>query len=191
MVKILDGSTFVLSDRSGDFEPTSAQPTGLFALDTRYLSTWVLTLDGVRLRPMSTDNRQYFQSLFYLVPSTFGVYQDAQLLVVRDRSVRDGFLERLTVLNHRDEPTDICLDIDIGADFADIPEIGRGLAKRGRYHAQVADDRLVLGYQREGYHRQTVITVDAPARLDEHGLHLAVTLPPSGAWTARIEVDCQ
>jgi hypothetical protein len=56
-VELLDGNTFVVSDESGDIEATATDPTGLFAFDTRFLSTWVLTVDGTRLSPLSDRSR--------------------------------------------------------------------------------------------------------------------------------------
>ena len=49
LVKILDGNTFVVSDDRGDIEASPTDPTGLFSFDTRFLSRWVLTVDGERL----------------------------------------------------------------------------------------------------------------------------------------------
>ena len=54
VVKILDGNTFVVSDRSGDIEASASDPTGLFSFDTRFLSKWILTVDGHRLSALST-----------------------------------------------------------------------------------------------------------------------------------------
>ena len=191
VVKILDGSTFVLSDGSGDIDPASAEPVGLFALDTRYLSTWVLTLNGERLHPLSIDDQFYFQNRFFLVASRPSMYVDAKLMVIRSRSVSGGFNERLTVLNHQDSPVTVVLRIEVAGDFADIPEVWKGLDKQGHSYARTEDGRLVVGYQREGYHRQTVVTVDRPARFDEHGLELTAELPPEGSWSAEIQVACQ
>ena len=42
-ISILDGSTFVVSDRRGDIDSGPDQPHGLFHRDTRFLSRWVLT----------------------------------------------------------------------------------------------------------------------------------------------------
>ena len=39
-LSILDGSTFVVSDRRGDIEARADQPHGLFYRDTRFLSRW-------------------------------------------------------------------------------------------------------------------------------------------------------
>ena len=50
LVKILDGNTFVVSDSRGDIEASLTDPTGLFSFDTRFLSKWVLTINGDRLR---------------------------------------------------------------------------------------------------------------------------------------------
>src|SRR4051812_6330276 len=85
VVKILDGNTFVVSDRSGDIEASATDPTGLFSFDTRFLSKWVLTLDGHRLNSLSTDDLNYFEAHFFLVPGTGTVTSTA-----KSRSTRDG-----------------------------------------------------------------------------------------------------
>ena len=95
LVQILEGNTFVVSDRNGDIEASLTDPTGLFSFDTRFLSTWVLTIDGERLNALSTDDLQYFQTRFFLVPGTGTVYVDADLSVIRERSVGAGFRESL------------------------------------------------------------------------------------------------
>src|SRR6188508_3183148 len=53
LISILDGNTFVVSDTRGDIEPSRTDPTGLFSFDTRFLSRWVLTVNGERLNPLS------------------------------------------------------------------------------------------------------------------------------------------
>src|SRR3954463_5455513 len=103
MVKILNGNTFVVSDVRGDIEASLTDPTGLFSFDTRFLSKWVLTLSGQRLNALSTDDLQYFEARFFLVPGTGTVYVDAKVSVIRERAVGDGFHEQLTILNHADE----------------------------------------------------------------------------------------
>ena len=106
-VKILDGNTFVVSDARGDIEASLTDPTGLFSYDTRFLSKWVLTINGDRMNPLSVDDLQYFESRFFLVPGTGTVYIDAKLSVIRRRAVGNGFHEELTILNHADEPVDL------------------------------------------------------------------------------------
>ncbi|MBV8303202.1 MAG: amylo-alpha-1,6-glucosidase, partial [Acidimicrobiia bacterium] len=95
LVQILDGNTFVVSDDRGDIEASSTDPTGLFSFDTRFLSKWVLTVDGERLSALSVDDLQYFEARFFLVRGTGTVYVDAKMSVIRMRAVGDGFIERL------------------------------------------------------------------------------------------------
>src|SRR5689334_3875158 len=156
LVQILDGNTFVVSDARGDIEASRTDPTGLFSFDTRFLSRWVLTIDGERLTALSTDDLQYFETRFFLVPGTGTVYVDAKLSVIRERAVGDGFNEQLTILNHDDAPVELNVRLDAASDFADLFEVKDALDKKGSYWTRVEDDRLVLGYKRDTFERQTV-----------------------------------
>src|SRR4051794_38109048 len=55
-IRILDGSTFVVSDRRGDIDAAPDQPHGFFYRDTRFLSRWILHLDDRPLDVLSTDD---------------------------------------------------------------------------------------------------------------------------------------
>jgi glycogen debranching enzyme len=188
LVQILDGNTFVVSDSRGDIEASLTDPTGLFSFDSRFLSTWILTLDGQRLNPLSVDDLQYFESRFFLVPGTGTVYVDAKLSVIRRRAVGDGFHEELTILNHDEKPVDLKVRIDAASDFADLFEVKDALEKKGRYYARVDKGRLLLGYEREAFGRQTAISATAPAKLDKKGLTFAVHIEPHGSWTTDLDV---
>jgi glycogen debranching enzyme len=188
LVKILDGNTFVVSDSRGDIEASLTDPTGLFSFDNRFLSTWVLTVDGQRLNPLSVDDLQYFETRFFLVPGTGTVYVDAKLSVIRERAVGDGFHEELTILNHDDQPVDLTVRIDAASDFADLFEVKDALKKKGRYTARVQNGRLLLGYERETFKRETAISASTPAKLDEDGLTFAAHIEPHGEWTTDLDV---
>ena len=141
MVKILNGNTFVVSDERGDIEASSSDPTGLFSFDTRFLSKWLLTVNGERLTSLSTDDLQYFEARFFLVPGAGSVYVNAKLSVIRQRAVGNGFPEELTILNHDDAPVDLTVRIEADCDFADLFEVKDALQKKGTYAKQV-DGRL-------------------------------------------------
>jgi glycogen debranching enzyme len=188
LVKILDGNTFVVSDPRGDIEASLTDPTGLFSFDNRFLSTWILTVDGQRLNPLSVDDLQYFESRFFLVPGTGTVYVDSKLSVIRRRAVGDGFHEELTILNHDAKPVDLTVRIEAASDFADLFEVKDALKKKGRYSTRIENGRLVLGYKRGPFARQTVISASAPAKLDKKGLTFAVHIEPQGEWTTDLNV---
>ena len=188
LVKILDGNTFVVSDSRGDIEASLTDPTGLFSFDCRFLSTWILTVDGQRLNPLSVDDLQYFESQFFLVPGTGTVYVDAKLSVIRRRAVGDGFHEELTILNHGAEPVGLTVRVEAASDFADLFEVKDALQKKGKYSATADKRQLLLTYQRDTYKRQTAISASAPARIDERGLTFEVDIAGHGAWTTDLDV---
>ena len=187
-VKILDGNTFVVSDSRGDIEASPTDASGLFSFDTRFLSRWILSLNGERLSPLSVDDLQYFETRFFLVPGTGTVYIDAKLSVIRRRTVGGGFHEELTVLNHDDQAVALTVRIDAGSDFADLFEVKDALKKKGTYSARVERGRLVLGYERETFRRQTAISASERASFDEHGLTFAIEIEPHGSWSTDLDV---
>src|SRR5262245_25610050 len=164
LVSILDGNTFVVSDARGDIEASLTDPTGLFSFDTRFLSRWVLTVNGQRLNALSTDDLNYFETRFFLVPGTGTVYIDSKLSVIRRREVADGFHEELTILNHDEEAVDLTVRVEAASDFADLFEVKDALQKKGSYTRRAENGRLVLGYARETFERATAITASAPAK---------------------------
>jgi glycogen debranching enzyme len=188
LVEILDGNTFVVSDTRGDIDASPTDATGLFSFDTRLLSKWVLTVNGERLQPLSVDDLQYFETRFFLVPGTGTVYIDAKLSLIRRRSVALGFHEQLTVLNHDDQPVKLEIQLAAGSDFADLFEVKDALKKKGRYFTRAQKGRLVLGYERETYKRETAISASAPARIGEGGLTFSVSIEPHGSWSTDLEV---
>jgi glycogen debranching enzyme len=188
LVKILDGNTFVVSDGRGDIEASLTDPTGLFSHDTRFLSKWVLTVDGQRLNPLSVDDLHYFETRFFLVPGTGTVYVDAKLSVIRQRAVGDGFREQLTILNHDDEPVDLTVRVEAASDFADLFEVKDALKKKGEYSSRIEDGKLVLVYERQTFRRSTVISATAPARIHKNGLTFKARLEAHGEWTTELNV---
>jgi glycogen debranching enzyme len=188
LVSILDGNTFVVSDRRGDIEASATDPTGLFASDTRFLSRWVLTVDGGRLTALSTDDLKYYESQFFLVPGTGSIYVNATVSVIRRRAVEGGFSERVTILNHHDKPVDMAVTIEIGNDFADLFEVKDALGKKGDYYTSTEGGRLVLGYRRGNYRRETEISSSRPAQISEKALTFAVQIEPHGEWSTDLRV---
>jgi glycogen debranching enzyme len=187
-VRLLDGNTFVVSDDRGDIEATLDSPTGLFSFDTRFLSRWVLTVNGQRLSPLSVDDLQYFETRFFLVPGTGTVYVDAKLSVIRERAVGDGIHEELTLLNHDEEPAELEIRLEAASDFADLFEVKDVLQKSGEYYTRVEGERLILGYRRETYVRETWISASEACAIDERGLTFRVRIAPHEQWTTDLRV---
>ncbi|MDG4766856.1 glycogen debranching N-terminal domain-containing protein [Solwaraspora sp. WMMD406] len=185
---IVDGVMFMVSDNRGDILASTELPTGLFAYDMRLLSTWDLTVNGERLTALSIDDLQYFESRYFLVPGEPTHYVDADLSVIRQRSVGGGLLlEQLTVLNHRTVDVDLRIRIDMGTDFADITETG-DVRKKGKISTAVDRGTLRLLYTRESQRREVVISSSVEGTVDDHGMTFDVRIPPHEAWTTTFQV---
>ena len=188
-IRILDGSTFVVSEDTGDIEATPSEPTGFFSLDTRFLSTWVLTVNGDRLNPLSYDDLQYYEARFFLVPGMATHYVDAKLSIIRERAVGGSFREQLTILNHDEKPVDLEIRMDAASDFADLFQVkDEILNKKGEIYTEVESDRLRLGYRRGNFIRGDADLRRPPPRYDSKGFAYSIHLEPNEQWEAEIDV---
>jgi glycogen debranching enzyme len=187
-MSILEGNNFVVSDSRGDIDASPTEALGLFALDTRFLSRWLLTVDGQRPNSLSTDDLDYFSAQFFLVPGTGTIYVDADQSIIRKRTIGNGFSEALTILNHKDKPVDLSVRIEAAADFADLFEVKDHLTKKGEFYHRIESNHLLLGYRRDQFVRETLITSSEKADIDEHGLSFKVHIEPHSEWTTRLDV---
>src|SRR4030095_1949069 len=96
-----------------------------------------------RLTALSTDDLQYYEARFFLVPGTGTVYIDSKQSVIRRRSVGTGFAEELPILTHDDEPIDLTVRIEAASDFADLFEVKDALAKKGTYSHPTEDKKML------------------------------------------------
>ena len=189
-VDILDGNTFVVSDERGDLDGSPVEPHGLFRADTRYLSRWVLTINGQRPSTLSVDTTRYYAAQFFLAPGTASAYVNAKLAVIRRRAVLDGFHESITVTNHDATVVTVEVGLEADGDFADLFEVKDATVaeKRGTTYRRVESDRLVLGYERESYRRETWIRASGDPVIEDGGLRFVVSLDPQQSWTTEIDV---
>jgi len=186
-IRILDGSTFVVSDRRGDIDAGPDQPHGLFYRDTRFLSRWILTLEGRTLEVLSTDDVDYFSAQFFLYPPSGTIYKNPDLSVIRQRTVGDGVHEDLVVLNHSVESVQVRLHLEADSDFADLFEVKDALKKKGERYRETRDGDLVLGYRRDDFVRETIIS-SSEATVEGGGLSFKVEIPPHGEWQTCVDV---
>ena len=188
LVQILEGNTFVVSDNTGDIEASLTDPTGLFSFDTRYLSKWILLVNGSRLNALTVDDTAYYETRFFLVPGTGTVYVDSKLSVIRVRTVADGFYESLSFLNHQDDPVDLEIRLEAASDFADLFEVKDALKKKGKYYNRIEDGCLILGYERDTYVRETQVVADEATTIDQHGVEFSIQIAPHGRWSTELAV---
>ena len=129
-VTLIEGSTFCISEPGGDIVPDRSQ--GLFVRDTRMLSRWELTVDGIEPQPLSVQHAEpYAASFLGRMPPRAGK-ADSTLLVVRRRYVGDGMREDITLRNTSARSRRFQVTLTAEADFADLFEVkGRSKPRAG------------------------------------------------------------
>jgi glycogen debranching enzyme len=191
---ILEGSTFCLSDDRGDIvDPVM----GLFADDTRFLSRWLLTINGERPLRLSADKVEYFSAAFYLRnPIAGGLEQDV-LSIGRDRFVGDGMEEHIVVQNHAPHPVEFELALEVGTDFADIFAV-----KEHDFALGHPDKAAPLpGYARTEFESDgnqfvfmddsrclTQVLLSEAGKVDGRTVTFPIALEPREEWRLRVDV---
>jgi glycogen debranching enzyme len=188
-VSILDGNMFVVSDRRGDIDATPTDNQGLFLDDTRFLSRWILTINGIRPALLSVDEQAYFKVQFFEALTTGTVYVDSHLSVTRRRAVSKGFREEIEIANHDKEAVDLEVKLEAAADFADLFEVKDKLEKKGQLYSKLSDGTLTLGYQREGFMRETRISASQKGETSKDGIIFRVRLEPRTHWSVSFDVQ--
>jgi hypothetical protein len=131
-LSVLDGSTFVLSDRRGDLIPGNGREHGFFSDDTRFLSQWALRVDDTPLDLLGLDQEAHFASQFFLTPRV-GTDDAAPCSVMRRRCVDRVWLEEITIVSHRLGAATSVVEFDVDSDFADLFEVKAGASPRARF----------------------------------------------------------
>jgi hypothetical protein len=162
---------------------------GLFAIGTRFLSRWLLTINGQRPTVLSTDDLRYFETQFFLNPATGSIDVDGELSVVRQREVSDGFRETVMMSNRGTKLLELCVRVEADADFARSPD-GRDLwTGGGARYRRVDNEAIVFGYEDDGFHPETTVSANRPALLECDGLTFTVRLEPREDWSAELRVQ--
>ncbi|WP_442930631.1 glycogen debranching N-terminal domain-containing protein [Micromonospora sp. NBC_00421] len=188
VTSVFAGNIFMISAQNGDVSAAPTTPLGLFSFDTRFLSTWRLTVNSESLSVLSVDDVATYEAKFGLVPGEPTHYVNATTSVLRHRWVGPEFEEEITLFNYAPEPVRYVVRLDAGADFAEVLEVRDGFRRARPVTATIAENALRLHYKRSSLHRETVITSSTPAEFDEHGLTWTFTVASHGTWSTRLRV---
>lgn len=182
----LRGSTFVVADAAGDID---GEPLGIFSRDTRVLSTFVLRINGQRLRNVSHIQSHTHQISYALTNAQAGSLPARRLSITRDRAVVDVILERLTVRSHLPEAVDLDLTLDVDADLLDLFEVKGGSSERHRVvtiTGASGEERLRFTYADGGFDASVSLGGELDLRRDRNRLVLPVHLEAGAEWSGEI-----
>lgn len=189
-VTLVDGTTFMVSDPSGDLPGQGAR--GLFMVDTRVLSRWQLTVNDDRVEPLSvTPNGPFSASFVGRINDAHVV--DAPLTVIQRRHVGRGMREDLEIRNHGADAIDVRLELRVGADFGGLFEVKAG-HETGNERPVVDNGKGVIAIfdtspnERHGIECTTITCSHPPDRVRESSLIWNFELGPAEQWNTCILV---
>jgi glycogen debranching enzyme len=180
---LVEGSTFCLSDRSGDINPGTTQ--GFFLRDTRFVSTWRLRLDGQLPLALTVLTPEAFAARFVLRQAPRSGTADSTLLVVRERLVADGLRETITIDNVGREAAAVTLMINAETDFADLFAVKGGRSPASTSTSTVAGNELLLRDPSDST-RALSITASGHPIVVPGSMSWRLVIPPRESWRAEI-----
>jgi glycogen debranching enzyme len=182
------GNSFAAFDPSGDIDP-EGPVAGIYHRDTRFISRFVLRVDGAR--PLLVRSSITHDNSILTVELSGSE-------VVRIRRTRflwqATFYERVCIQNCARTPISLSLDFEFDADFSDLFEV-RGVRRprRGRqFPVRTSDSQIEFAYQ--GLDRQLRRTIIAfeptPSELAEKRATFRFQLEAEVETTADIAIRC-
>ncbi|HTD08043.1 MAG TPA: glycogen debranching N-terminal domain-containing protein [Solirubrobacteraceae bacterium] len=186
-LSVLDGSTFVVSDRLGDMRDDEGRDHGFFCQDTRFLSRWVLRVSEQPLELLGLDQQAHFVAQFFLTPRV-GPETEAPCSIMRRRLIDHVWMEEISVINHRHESARIEVKLEFDTDFADLFEVKDGAVKNRRITYQQDDRSLTLSYERDGFQRSVTVASSVPASVTREGFTYTPLLASGEQWSTTFTI---
>jgi glycogen debranching enzyme len=187
-VSLVEHTNFAVSDRAGDMLPGTYH--GFFAGDTRFLSRFVLRIDGQRLEALASGGHAHHGAgTFYLATPRLRSLPPAAITVFRERRLSTALVERIRLISYAMEPVDVEVSLELDADFADIFEV-RG---RRRMRRDVELRRRRRGrefqYAHRGHRRATRVRVDRATRDEADQLAFTASLRHGRPWELEVRIE--
>lgn len=149
--------TLLVTDQQGWI---GEERTGLYSRDTRYVSTYRLTLNGFEPSFLGLSRPYYFAETFFYTNPRIGtaphLIPENSLLLKVSRFIQEGVHEDIDITNYAAKPVQLTLVINIGTDFADIFQV-RGLERLvpriAQTHWDARTARLSMYYRKGDFTR--------------------------------------
>ncbi|HYH27928.1 MAG TPA: glycogen debranching N-terminal domain-containing protein, partial [Actinomycetota bacterium] len=178
VLAIKEGETFLYSDTEGNLDDRPGYGLGLYHHDTRFLSHYRMRISGRDPILLSSSAERAYMA--YVDVTNPDLYEGDQLAVPqqtlnirRMRAVAGRVYERIRIKNYNPFPVALSVDLDFGADFADLFEV-RGLSRESRGHfspPRVDGKTAEFAYEGEDDVRRTtrISFASTPATLEVRG----------------------
>jgi glycogen debranching enzyme len=187
-IAILEGRSFMYSDSVGDVPEGSIG--GLVHADTRFLSRWVLSLNGARLLVLRSGTVDHYSAAFFLTNPELPGLSANTVGVRRLRFVGGGLHEQIALESFAEEPLSLELRLAAGNDFADLFEIKDEVRDRTEeIDREAEDDGLTFRYRSGDFEAETALHASPPpTQLEGDDLVWEIDLAPGSEWRCELHV---
>jgi glycogen debranching enzyme len=196
------GDTFAVFDHYGDIKPGGLGEEGLYHEGTRYLSCWLLDLEGGRPFFLSSTVRDENDQLTVALTNP-DLLQDGRIRVplgtlpiaVKKFLWQAACYQQIRIKNHGLEPVLTSVALHFAADYAEIFEV-RGMKRKtcgDDLPPEVNPYRVVQGYRgRDGVVRRTRLEFSPrPSLLTGSAARLELRLGPQEEVTFSVTIGCE
>src|SRR5271163_1363638 len=170
---------------------------GLFFFDTRIMSVYDMTANGVPFKLLNAGSVYYYASRSMLtnneVETEDGTIPPGVLGVTLSRSIDAGLHEDIDIANYGARKVRFNLEIMIRSDFADLFEVEAGrIVRRGRVVTEWDDasGTLHTAYANGAFHRAIVVRAsrsDSPCSYANGRLTFEVEIERGRSWHTCLE----
>jgi len=166
---IKEGDLFLLTDQAGNITKNEDMQYGLYAKDTRFLSSYELFVDNIKPLVLSFSSSEDRTNKIYLTNANFEKSGSSEVLIKREQILLNGMAyDRILVKNYFSQPLALKLILKVDADYLDIFQV-RNYVKEKRLGAILNPSKvkngIALGYLgKDGVRRETIVKI-----LDEEG----------------------
>ncbi len=189
---IHQGNAVLITQPDGQITWPSAM--GLYFFDTRMISAWSLSANGVEWDLLNSGTPTYYLARIYLanraIPSEGGTVPPRTLSLIINRQIDGGIHEDFDLTNHGTKPVRFNLEIVLRSDFADVFEVkSENIVRRGRITSEWldAEQSLVNTYGNQDFHRSVCVRASggpSQAVYANGRISFEVALEPGASWHA-------
>ncbi len=188
-VTLVEGSAFLVCDLGG--EVAAERAAGLFFRDTRFVSSYSITVNGEEPESLARSVSEPYSATFIsrsMPPAGRG---DSDLLIERRRYIGRGMREDLLIRNFGEEPAYCALELTVGADFADLFAVKEGRTPHSPDVSVEELDGALLYRSRNGSRRRSLrVSFSAPAVLEGGMARWEVIIPSRESWSLCTQFSC-
>jgi glycogen debranching enzyme len=200
MLTVLDGNSFLVADDHGDVGSGSE---GLYFDDTRYLSRWLLLLDGEPPQLLSSGTVDHYSAAVFLQNPQTARMPAGAVSLSRTMFVGEGSLQTtLHVENHVLEPVELDLRLEFDFDFLDLFEVkAREYREEDLVFTHRTDPGVDVRVEHDdrehswafrlddgAFRAEALVWVSQRGTVGDRSVTHTVTLAPGETWESRANI---